>query len=203
MANALMTATLQSNGNYRTPRGRLLYPSLFQKSLPKGETDPAKAAYQVTLLIPKGSDLSVIEKAINDEIEANVPVKIRATAKVKKPILKTADSKFADFAEDYPFYIRCNAKKMKPDVVTPKGDRNVAEAEEPDEVYSGRWGRLTCQVFYYDHPTGGKGVSLGLANVQLLLGPDGEPGEPMAGGKARGTSEFEAVGDDDLGDMAA
>lgn len=202
MANALNTAALQPNGNYRTPRGRLLYPSLFQKSLPKGETAADKAAWQVTLLIPKGADMSAIEKAIEEEIEANVPLKNRATAKVRKPILKTADSKFAEHAEDYPFYIRCNAKKMRPDVVTPKGDRNVKEEEEPDEVYSGRWGRLTCQVFYYDHPTGGKGVSLGLANVQLLLGPDGEPGEPMAGGKARGTSEFEAVEDDELAGMA-
>ena len=199
MANALNTARKLPNGNMMTPRGRMLYPALFTPSLPRGETDQSKAAYQITLLFPKGSDFAAIEAAVNECIEENVPAKARTTTKIKKPFLKTADQpRFAEFADDYPNMLRFNAKKMKPDVVTPKGDRNVTADEEADEVYSGRWARVSCRAFFYDHPTGGKGVSLGLQNVQLL-----DHDDPIAGGKVKGTAEFEAVGDDDLGDMAA
>lgn len=199
MALAIDTATMLPNGNVRTPRGRFLYPSLFQKSLPRGEQDKSKAAYQVTLLIPKEADISALKKAIAEAVEENVPAKARATTKIRNPLLKTADQpRFAEYADDYPIMLRFNSKKMRPDVVNPKGDANISEDQEADEVYSGRWGRVTCRVFFYSHDTGGKGVSLGLQNTQVLLGPDGEPGESMAGGKAKGTSEFEAADDADL-----
>jgi len=196
--SALNAARQLPSGNLLTPKGRMVYPALFTPSMPRGETDKDKAAYQVTLLIPKGSDMTVIEKAIADCVEESVPAKARATTKIKKPILKTADQpRFAEFADDYPVMLRFNAKKMKPDVVTPKGDRNITADEEADEVYSGRWARVSCRAFFYDHPTGGKGVSLGLQNVQVL-----DHDEPIAGGKVKGTSEFEAVEADELEGMA-
>ncbi len=190
MADKLLTATLLESGNIRSPKGRLLYPNLFQPSLPKGEKDPEKARYGVSLLIPRGADIKAITDAVNEVLADNVSEKVRKTTKVKMPFLKTEDQpRFAEFADDYPVMIRCNAK-YKPEVVGPTA-RAVPEADEADEVYSGRWGRISLRPFFYDHPTGGKGISLGLQNVQLL-----DHDNPIAGGRARAESEFESVGDD-------
>lgn len=192
---SLNTARLLETGNLLTPRGRLLYPSLFKPRAMKGETDPKKAKYQATLLFPAGCNFDAIRAAVKEIVEENVPAKARATTKLRLPFLKTADQpRLVDYAEAFPDMLRFNATN-RPDVVTPKGDRSITEDEEADEVYGGRWARVSCRAFWYD-TTGNKGVSLGLQNVQLLLGPDGEPGEPMAGGRVRGTAEFEAVSDD-------
>ena len=193
--SALNAAKLLESGNLLTPKGRMVYPSLFNPSLPRGETDKDKAKYQITLLIPKGSDITALKDAVKETMDENVSEKMRKTTKIKTPFLKTEDQpRFAEYAEDFPVLIRFNAK-FKPDVVTPKGDRTVTEEEEADEVYSGRWARVSCRAFFYDHPTGGKGVSLGLQNVQLL-----DHDEPVAGGRVKGTAEFEPAGDDDLDD---
>ena len=188
---SLNTARRLESGNLMTPKGRMLYPALFKPRAMKGETDPKKAKYQATLLFPVGCNFDAIRAAVKEEMEENVPAKQRATTKLRLPFLKTADQpRFAEYADDYPVMLRFNAT-LRPDVVTPKGDRAVTEDEAADEVYSGRWARVTCRAFFYDHPTGGKGVSLGLQNVQLL-----DHADPMAGGRVRGTAEFEAVSDD-------
>lgn len=182
-------------GNFITPAGRMVYPALFKASLPRGETDQDKARFQVTLLLPKDSNLDVLKKAVEEVIDENVSAKAKATTKVKKPWLKTEDQpRFAEYADEFPYMIRMNAK-MRPDVVSPSG-QPVREEQEADEVYSGRWARVSVRPFFYDHPTGGKGVSFGLQNVQLL-----DHDEPIAGGRVKGTAEFEGVGGDDLGDL--
>lgn len=195
MADKMLTARLLESGNLLTPKGRILYPSLYKPTLPKGEKDENKARFQISLLIPKGADISALENAINEAINDNVSEKVRKTTKVKKPILKTEDQpRFAEFAEDYPHMIRC-AAKFKPDVVGPTL-KPVAEDDEADEVYSGRYARLSVRPFFYDHPTGGKGVSLGLQNVQLL-----DHADPIAGGRVRADAEFESVSSDDISDL--
>jgi len=202
MASPIMTALLLDSGNIRTPRGRLYYPHLFEKSAKRGETDPKKFAWQTTILFPKGSDLTALEAAVKETLEEKFPAKVRAVSKIKTPFIKTADQpRLADYADDYPIMLRLNAKQTRPDVVSPNGQViYTQEQAEPDEVYSGRWARVTVRPFGYD-VDGSKGVSLGLQNVQLLLGPDGEPGEALAGGRVRGTSEFEAASDDALAGM--
>ena len=197
--STMNTATKLASGNIRTPKGRMVYPSLFEPSLPKGETDKEKARYQVTLLIPKGANIDVLKAAVKEVLDENVSEAKRKTTKVKTPFLKTEDQeRFAEFAEDYPVMIRCNAK-FKPEVVSPTA-KAVSADDEADEVYSGRFARITVRPFFYDHPTGGKGVSLGLQNVQLL-----DHADPIAGGRVRAESEFEAVstGLDDLDDEVA
>jgi hypothetical protein len=201
MATPIMTATRsEKSGNLMTPRGRLLYPALFKPRAMKGETDPKKAKFQATLLFPVGSDFKAIRAAVEEVVAEKMSPAVRKVTKFRLPFLKTSDQpRLVEYAEEFPDMLRFNAV-TRPDVVTPKGDRTVTEDEEADEVYQGRWARVSCQAFFYD-TSGNKGVSLGLQNVQLLLGPDGEPGEALAGGRVRGTSEFEAVGDDALAGM--
>lgn len=195
--SALNVAKRLESGNLLTPKGRMLYPHLFKPNLPQNEKDPEKARYQVTLLIPKGSDIAALRAAVEEVIDENVPAKARSTTKLKLPFLKTEDQpRFAELAEDYPLMLRLNAK-YKPDVRTPRNDRSVTEAEEADEVYGGRWARVSCRPFFYD-TNGNKGVSFGLQNVQLL-----DHDDPLAGGRVRGEAEFEPVDSDSLADMVA
>ena len=187
-----------TEGNIVTPGGRMVYASLFQKTLPRGEKDESKAKYQNTILFPAGVDVDLLTKAVDEIIAEKVSSRLRATTKVKKPFLLTKDQpRFAEFADEYPLMIR-SAGTLRPDVISPSG-QPVREENEPDEIYHGRWCRMSVQPFFYDHPTGGKGVSLGLQNVQLL---DHDDPLEIAGSKPKGAGEFEAVTDDGLGDLA-
>lgn len=183
MADKIQTAVLLESGNIRTPRGRILYPALFKPRNQKGETDKEKAKYQCGLLIPKGSDIKAMEKAVAEAREG-----LPKMAKIKLPFLKTEDQPtLAEYADDYPILIRCNST-YKPEVVGPTG-KAIAEEDEADEVYMGRWGRLSVRAFTYNRPDS-KGVSFGLQNAQML-----DHADPIAGGRARAEAEFDAVGD--------
>lgn len=198
MSNILLTGKILESGNVLTPKGRLVVykNSLFTPVLPRGETDESKARYQATLLFPSDASLSVLKQAVKSVLDEELTPEKQKSIKVKLPFLKVEDQgRLAELADEYPVMVRCNAQ-YKPDVVSPKGDRVFGEEEAPDEVYSGRWARMTVRAFWYDHPTGGKGVSFGLQNVQLL-----DHADAIAGGRVRGVDEFEPVGGDDLSDL--
>jgi hypothetical protein len=187
-------AAFEKGGNIITPKGRMVYPSLFRPSLPPGEKDDEKARYNATLLIPKDADIKALEQAVEALIKENVPESKRKN--VKRPFLATKDSNsLEEYADDYPIMIRC-AAKYAPDVVTPNAQRTFKEEEAADEVYGGRQARFSVRPYFWTHKTGGMGVSFGLQNAQML-----EHDEAIAGGRVRGTSEFEGVGDDELADM--
>lgn len=179
-------AKLLESGNYLTPPGRLLYPALFEKVLPRGEKDESKAKYQATLLFPADADLAVLEAAVEACMEDNFSAAARK-GKIRTPFLRTEDQqRFADMAEDYPVMIRCSAT-YKPDVRGPWVDV-IPEDKVSDEVYGGRWARLTVRPYHWVHETGGKGVSFGLQNAQML-----DHDDPLAGGHISADHEFEPV----------
>jgi hypothetical protein len=185
---------LAKTGTYMTPAGRMVYASLFKPTTMKGETDMSKAKYQITLLLPKDVDISVLEKAADDARNEKWTPKVQRDSKLKSPFLKTADNpRLAEYAEEFPHMLRFNSKS-RPGVLT-KSMTSVSEADEPDEIYNGRWCRVSCSPFAYD-VSGSKGVSLGLGNVQLL-----DHAERIVGGAAKASDEFEAVGGEDLEDM--
>ena len=194
----------EKSGNIILPAGRMMYASLFTATRPsKTETDEKKFQYAVTILLPKDTDLAALEKEIEGIFHENVPEAKRATTKWANPIKKTADEgTLAAYAEDYPTCLRMNSKRyqrdgkerQRPDVVTASGQA-VPEADEPAEVYNGRWTRVSVNPFWYS--TEKNGISLGLQNVQLLWNDD-----PLAGGKAKATSDFDPVDEADLADEA-
>lgn len=190
----MTNAAFEKGGNIITPKGRMVYPSLFRPSLPPGEKDDDKARFNATLLIPEDADIKALEDAVEALIEENVPAAKRKN--IKRPFLKTADSNsLEDYAEEFPVMIRC-AAKYAPDVVSPNAQRTFKEEEEADEVYGGRWARFSVRPYFWNHKTGGMGVSFGLQNAQML-----DHGDAIAGGRVRGTSEFESAGEDDLEGM--
>lgn len=204
--DSLQAASVSAkSGNLLLPAARMMYANLYTAVLPQDETDEAKKQWQITALIPAGFDLSVIEAEIEKLIDDKIkPANAALRAKIKLPIGDTAAvASMASLAEEYPHFIRLNAKEFtkdgkrraKPDVVDSKG-QPVEEAREPEETYNGRWFRGSANAFSWKNAKGGVGVSLGLVNVQLLWHDD-----PLAGGKAKASSDFEAVEGADLDGM--
>ena len=185
MAQDLNKGYVTKSGLIVTPKGRMLYPGLFTPALPKGETDQAKASYQLTLIFPKAADMAILSAAVNDAITAKWgagPYKF----KVKKPFLKTEDQpRFAEHADEYPVMLRAGTKQKPASVFA-----SMKPCTTEEEVYGGRWAQMSLNAYAWDHPTGGRGVSFGLNHVMLL-----DNDEPLGGGRVRVEDAFEAVDD--------
>lgn len=76
--------------------------------------------------------------------------------------------------------------EFRPQVV----DKDLNEIIDPAELYSGAWYRVSLRAYAWDNPVGGKGVSLGLVNVQKL-----RDDEPFSGG-VKAADEFAAWSDE-------
>lgn len=192
MSNA---ATIHpKTGNLVTPKGRLLWNSLFQARTNKNKT-PGK--FEFNIAIPKGADMKVIQDAVLEAGKEKFPKLFKDAAgkwpsSVKSPFKKTAENdKLAEIADEFPMFFAARAKD-RPGVVGPNGR---AEGVEPEQVYPGRWVKASVQAYAYEFE-GNKGVSLGLVNVQLL---DEAEELVIGGGRVSAESEFEGVGEEASG----
>jgi len=173
-------------GNIITCQGRMMYPSFFKPNMMKGETDPSKAKYQGTLIFPKGFDLKLLIAAVEAAAVDRWTDKYKEYFNIKKPFGKASEqAKMSGTAEDYPIFIRTSSRE-RPEVRSPSN--GLITEEQSEEVYAGRWARFSVSPYAYDHPTGGKGVSIGLHSVQLL-----DHDERLAGARAPAEDEFSAV----------
>ncbi len=188
-------------GNYVTPDGRLLWNALISPR--KGKAGkPGK--HECNLLFPKGCDFTATKEGALEAGKEKFPKVFReADGKWPKsigtPFKRTADNdklvaalEAADMSvEDWPVYVAARSGD-KPGVVGPNGKSEGIEAEH---IYSGRWAKMTHDIYGYD-VDGNKGVSFGLKNVQLL---DSADALVVGGGRVSAESEFEAApgaGDD-------
>ncbi len=186
--NLNAAARLPNSDIVRTPKGRLSYASLFKKSLPKGETNQEKATYNTTLLFKDGVDLTEIVKLVEEAAVAKFGADYKGKIKVKKPFIKITDEDFPKMKDlrekGFTTMIRLSTK-TQPQVIL----ANKMNASESD-AYSGRWAACTVNAYAWDHPTGGKGISLGLQNVQLL-----DHDERLGSARGEAADQFEDLGD--------
>ena len=185
-SKVLKDAAGNPTGVLVSPRAKMIYPSLFTTSLPKGEKDSEKARYGVTLLFPKEADLAPFVTRKNELVSEKLSPAAQKTTKVKNPFLKvTEEDQPKIWAKleaaglnpaDFPVMLRCFAK-FKPTVKA----SDMSDVLDEEQVYDGRWCRASINFYWYDHPTGGKGVSAGLNNVQLL---ENDTPLPRSGGSA-------------------
>lgn len=193
--NALNKAYLiEKTGNIMTPKGRCMYPNLFTPTKVKGQ---GKEKYRITLLIPKPADITLLRDTINEVAADNLGKNLKTT-KWRNPLLKTADEpRLAELADDFTYLIRPNADN-RPQVVGPSL-LAISEDREADEVYGGRWARVSISVYWYSADKSPiPGVGLGLSNVQML-----DHDEPLGGGRVSAEAEFDAVADNALEGMEA
>jgi hypothetical protein len=180
MNPAYKACKMTNAGTLLLPAGRLSYPALFKaRSMPDESEDKAK--FSTALLKPPDVDLSLavkmVEKVASDKWGTNI-------GKVKRPFLKHAEkTEDAELAAAFPFLVRCSSL-TKPTVVFASGDPCTTQ----EEVYPGRWARVSVRAYSWEHVANGRGVSFGLGNVQLL-----DHDDRIGGGRAKPEDEFEFV----------
>lgn len=155
-----------------TGKVRFCYVNLFKPvAMNEGEAEK----YSVCIVIPK-RDTVTIEK-INRAIEA---AKIAGKAKladkngkiplnIKIPLRDGDIDRADDPAFENSYFINCSCLR-RPGVV----DLNLDPIMDPEEVYSGCYGRVS--INFYAFNANSKGIAAGLNNVQKL-----EEGERLAG----------------------
>lgn len=166
--------------NVMTPEFRVSFPSVFRPRAPMaGSTGEPK--YGVTMLFPKGADLTPLKKAAEAAIvEKWGADKAKWPKNLRTPFRDQGEKEFEGY-EEGAVYINATSKQ-KPGLV----DAKVQEIIDDSEFYAGCYARATVRAFAYD-TAGNRGVAFGLQNIQKLR--DGDP----LGGRTRASQDFEAV----------
>ncbi len=180
---------VEKTDTYITCKGIITFAAVAKKWKDKDKKDD-DGQFAVTLIVPPGSDISVLKEAAG----AAATEKLGAKAKgLKSPFLDAAEKLDADrMPENFDpagwTMIRANTYTQRPGVMFANGTP-VPEDELLDEVYNGRWARMSIRPHAYQHEAN-KGVKFYLHNIQLL-----EEGEkwPSTGGRTKAEDEFEAV----------
>ena len=167
-----------------TGKVRFSYVNIFRS---RSFSDGQDAKYSICLLIPKSDKATVrkIQAAIDEAVQEGISSKWngKKPANLKLP-LRDGDEERAEEAPEYEgmFFLNANSTQ-KPGIV----DRDLNEILDPDEVYSGCWGRASIN-FYAFNVNGNRGVGVGLNNIQKL-----KDGDRLGGSRAKAEDDF---GDD-------
>jgi hypothetical protein len=204
------TCHVAKSGNIITPKGRLSYAQFLIEAQERTYEDSGKTVkvYSTNLLIPPGADLSELKKKMAKiAMEKLDGDKTRTQSFVNKRFLNPNDLPQGGkpMGEEFEGWTLIRAtSSYKPKFAYPNG-KEIPEAEIANELYSGRWARVTINPYWTSNKKN-PGVCLGLQNVQLLdhaenLGvaiPNAEDEfESVEGGAEAGST----VSDSDVDDM--
>ena len=144
-----------------TPKFRVAFAKVFK---PEAFEEGQDAVYSITMLFPKGTDLSELKKVAKDAKKdkwGNKPPK-----KLKTPFKDGDAEEFEDYDGFAGMYVVRATSKWRPGIVNMK----LQNITDETEFYSGCWARATVQAFAYDRI--GKGVSFALQNLQKIEDDD-------------------------------
>lgn len=184
----------------KLPNGTLSYPALKE---PRMVGDATKATYSAVIIFPEGADLTELEQACVAAAEekwgADRTAKMLKAKALKWPI-KDGDE-YSARKEGNEFYENKRYVNLKseeqPGMVGPRaGSDGRPESYSPDQFYAGCVVRVSAAVYAFDHPQGGKGIGLGLNNLQFVKRGD------RLDNRRRAEDEFEVIdeGVDDFED---
>jgi hypothetical protein len=182
----------------KLPLGTLSYPALKE---PRRVGDADKATYSCVIIFHEDADLSELEQACVAAAEekwgADRTAKLLKAKALKWPI-KEGDEYSAKKAgnEFYENKKYVNLKsEEQPGMVGPRaGFDGRPEPYSADRFYAGAVVRASCAVYAYDHPQGGKGIGLGLNNIQFA-----RQGARLDN-RRRAEDEFDVI-DEDIDDL--
>ncbi len=164
-----------------TGKVRFSYVNIFRsRSFREGQD----AKYSICLLIPKEdkAGLAKLTAAMDEAVQEGV--RSKWGGKMPKNLhlpIRDGDVERADEAPEYEGMMFLNAtSQTKPGIV----DKDLNEILDPDEVYSGCWGRASINFFPYDS-NGNRGVGVGLNNVQKL-----KDGDRLGAARASAEDDF-------------
>ncbi len=159
-----------------TGKVRFSYCSLFE---PRAAVAGGQETYSVTLLIDKGDKFTLdkikaaVEEAKQLYLQKNSGKKLPSGLKTTLHDGDGERPNGGDFGPECAgCYVITVSSKNKPVLV----DKNKTPITDPQELYSGCYGRAIINFFVYD-TNGNKGVSAGLNGVMKL-----HDGEPLSGG---------------------
>ena len=175
-----------------TGKVRFSYVNIFKS---RAFRDGQEAKYIICLLIPKDDENTVrkIRKAIDEAVKEGIASKWggKRPKNLRLP-LRDGDEERADEAAEYEGMYFMNANSdTKPGIV----DKDLNEILDPDEVYSGCWGRASVNFFAYDS-NGNRGIGCGLNNIQKL-----KDGERLGAARASAEDDFSDDYEDDEEDF--
>ena len=176
-----------------TGKVRFSYVNIFKSRAFKEGQD---AKYSICLLIPKEDKVTLhkIAVAIDEAVQEGISSKWggKKPKNLKLP-LRDGDEERADEAPEYEGMMFLNANSnTKPGIV----DKDLNKILDPEEVYSGCWGRASINFYAFDS-NGNRGVGVGLNNIQKL-----KDDERLGAARASAESDFgDGFNDDDLEDF--
>lgn len=133
---------------------------------PAGKDEDPKPYYGITIVLPKDeSEAMAFVKKMNSAIKELITDKYgdpKAKKYKWKNPMKDGDDEVTDQWENS--WILQAKTDRQPGVV----DRQKQEVIDPTALYSGAWYRASISFYAWDHPTGGKGVSVSLSNVMKI-----------------------------------
>jgi hypothetical protein len=148
----------------------VLYPNLFVPTVPKGSTPGTEAAYSLVVLLPPDYDMAPLNKLALDAATAKFgsdAQRLITAGVIKSPFRnqmeKAAQGKAGYSDDPKAKYISCKSSSQ-PGVV----DQQAQPVLDPARIYGGVICNVQVNCFGWSHPTGGKGLSFGLQNVQIV-----------------------------------
>ena len=157
-----------------TPEFRVSFPAVFKPKRQKGDAT-SEPKYGLTMLFPKGADLSKLKRAAEEAVKEKWGDK--PPKNLRSPFRDQGEKEYEGYEEGAVFVSA--SSKQKPGLV----DRQRQDIIDETEFYPGCYARATLRAFAYDN-NGNKGVAFGLNNVQKLR--DGDP----LGGRTRAKDDF-------------
>lgn len=189
----------EPTGNLVTPLFRASFVALHEAKGVKGSPD-SKKKYSIVMLFPKDTDFEPLKAAVLEVAKAKWGDKavdvLRKQSNSDKRIFKDQGemaSRYAGF-EDGCIYLQAS-NEQKPALVGRKAgpDGTLIEISDEDIFFSGCYGIASIRPFAWEHPVGGKGVSLSLNMVQMHA-----VGDRLGGGRSKPSDEFEAWDDGEV-----
>lgn len=167
--------------NLMTPEFRASFVHVFtpQKAREAGKPDK----YSVTMLFPKGADLSKLKAAATAALEEKFGAKMKDESfrkRLRSPFRDQGEKSY-DGYEAGAIFVTATSKD-RPQIV----DAKLQDVIDSAEFYSGCYARATLRAFAYEK-AGNVGVSFGLQNLQKLR--DGE----SLSGRMKAQDEFQPV----------
>lgn len=174
-------------------RARLSYPFLFAPRENKNDDGTVKKEYSVVLLLDKKAHKKEIA-LITAEVERVAKDKWNRvpSGKFKNPLRDGSEAMDTDTDEVKDGYENCmfiTAKSNNRPAVVSK-DPSVAADE--DAIYGGMYANVVIDLFAWEHPKNGKGVSANLGAVQFAAN-----GERFGAAPVDPTEVFDDISDEE------
>lgn len=172
-----------------TPEFRGSFVHILEPHAPKAAPGEAqqKARYQITIPLKADNKFwDEVRKLVNDTAVGKWG---KLPPKMKSPIKDGDNEGREEFAGKLTIQATSN---NKPDIV----DKNLKPIMDANEIYSGAWYRASIRAYAWEHPTGGKGVSIALDNVMKVKDDEAFSGRTSADDDFAGFASSDS--DDDM-----